>query len=220
VASTREDRTALARVVVVDDHGLILEGVRLALEETGSFEIVGEASSGSEVLPLVARTEANLVLLDMRLPGMDGLRCLELIRREHPDVKVVMLSIFVDEDHIRAALERGASAYIAKTIETDDLPAALTQVLQGDSGQVFGLVEASQNSSNDAGLTEREIVILRAVARGLSNQAIARELWVTEQTVKFHLTNTYRKLNVANRTEAARYAYEHGLVENRLNEYV
>ena len=218
--TARVDRSALVKVVVADDHGLIVEGVRLALEDTESFEIVGEASSGSEVLPLVSRAEPDVVLLDMRLPGMDGLRCLELIRKEHPHVKVVMLSVFADDDHIRAALERGASGYIAKTIDTDDLPTALNQVLHGEPGQVFGLVEPTPESSNEAGLTDREVVILRAVARGLSNQAIARELWVTEQTVKFHLTNTYRKLNVANRTEAARYAYEHGLVENRLNEYV
>jgi DNA-binding NarL/FixJ family response regulator len=220
VVSTGDAGRALTKVVVVDDHGLILEGVRLALEETGNFEIVGEASSGSEVLPLVSRADPDLVLLDMRLPGMDGLRCLELIRQEHPSVKVVMLSVFVDEDHIRAALERGAAGYIAKTIDTDELPSALDEVIDGKPERVFGLLEPSHESQNDAGLTDREIVILRAVARGLSNQAIARELWVTEQTVKFHLTNTFRKLNVANRTEAARYAYEHGLVENRLNEYV
>jgi len=197
----------------------MLQGVRLALEEDESFEIVGEAHSGSEVLPLVARANPDIVLLDVRMPGMDGLRCLELIRKEHPSVKVVMLSVFVDDDHVRAALQRGAAGYVAKTVETEELPAALMQVLQDKRARVFGLPEPSTHSGNDAGLTDREIVILRAVARGLSNQAIARELWVTEQTVKFHLTNTYRKLNVANRTEAARYAYEHGLVENRLNEY-
>ena len=170
---------------------------------------------------MVARTHPDLALLDIRMPGMDGLRCLDLIHKRHPRVKVVMLSVFADEEHVRAALDRGAAGYISKSIDVDDFSAALNAAAFGDSQEtVFGLHEPIEESGNDAGLTEREVVILRAVARGLTNQAIARELWVTEQTVKFHLTNTYRKLDVANRTEAARYAYEHGLVENRLNEYV
>jgi DNA-binding NarL/FixJ family response regulator len=123
-----------------------------------------------------------------------------------------MLSVFSDPEHIAMALARGASGYIVKTINPRDLPSALRQAVEGSVYHAIGLPEVTEESeARAAGLTEREVAILKAVARGLSNQAIGKELWVTEQTVKFHLTNIYRKLGVANRTEAARYAYMHHL---------
>ena len=152
---------------------------------------------------------------------MDGLTCTELIRKRHPDVKVVVLSVFSDSEHIQGALKRGAVGYIVKSVNPCDLPSALRQAVEGTVYNAVGFPEQTEDTvAKAAGLTEREISILRAVARGLSNGAIARELWVTEQTVKFHLTNIYRKLSVANRTEAARYAYQHGLVESPLYEHV
>jgi DNA-binding NarL/FixJ family response regulator len=203
------------RVLLADDHQLMLEGIRRALEPHEGFEVVGEAHVGSQVLPLVARLEPDVVLLDLRMPEMDGLTCLELIRKRHPGVKVVVISVFSDADHVEAALRNGASGYIVKSINPAELPAALEQALSGESRGPLGLPAPSdQTAAEAAGLTERELVILRAVARGLSNQAIGKELWVTEQTVKFHLTNIYRKLDVANRTEAARYAYQHGLARD------
>jgi DNA-binding NarL/FixJ family response regulator len=201
------------RVLLADDHRLILEGLRNALEEVEGIEIVGATSSGRKVVPLIARTNPDLVLLDMRMPDMDGLTCLERIRKQCPSVKVVMLSAFHDGERIRAALKRGASAYIVKTVDPLDLPTALRQVLAPTI--YFGAEPAADtDSAAAAGLTEREVAMLRALARGLSNNAISAEFWVTEQTVKFHLTNIYRKLGVKNRTEATRYAYQHGIVED------
>ena len=202
----------LTRIVIADDHPMMLDGTRGALERCDGFEIVGEAHSGSAVLPVVGRTDPDVVLLDMRMPGMDGLACLERIRQRHPQVKVVMLSAFNEPEQITAALKRGASGYIVKSVNPLDLPAALRQILDGTVYHALGLVD--DEPARGTGLTERELGILNAVARGLSNQAIGKEFWVTEQTVKFHLTNIYRKLGVANRTEAARYAYQHSLVES------
>ena len=123
-----------------------------------------------------------------------------------------MLSVDTDPEHIQSALVRGASGYIVKTINPRDIPAALRQAVEGSVYHAVGLPESAVETEVRAvGLTEREVTILRAVARGLSNPAIGRELYVTEQTVKFHLTNIYRKLGVKNRTEAARYAYAHRL---------
>jgi DNA-binding NarL/FixJ family response regulator len=131
-------------------------------------------------------------------------------------VKVVVLSAFTDAERIQAALDRGASGYVVKSVNPDDLPSAVRHAVDGT---FFGPVgAASPDGDGDAvaaaGLTERELEILKALARGLTNQAIAKESWVSEQTVKFHLSNVYRKLGVANRTEAARFAYEHMLVES------
>jgi len=192
----------------------MVEGTKQALERAGGFEVVGEAVNGIQVLPLIRRLKPELVLLDLRMPQMDGLTCLTKIRQEHPDVKVAILSVSQEPELIQTALKRGASAYIVKSIDPDDLAAALRQALDGTVFTTAGVTEdPGERAARDAGLTDRELVIVRAVARGLSNEAISKELWVAEQTVKFHLTNIYRKLGVANRTEAARYAFEHGLVE-------
>lgn len=208
------------KVLIADDHKLMVEGIRRALEPAEDIEIVGEASSGSQVLPLVRRMSPDVVLLDMRMPHMDGLACLDQIRKNCPKVKVIVLSVFSDPEHIQAAFSHGASGYIVKSVNPLDLPSAIRQAVDGTVFHALGLPEANEASAGKAaGLTERELSILKAVARGLSNQAIGKELWVTEQTVKFHLTNIYRKLQLANRTEAARYAYQHGLVESPLYEY-
>jgi DNA-binding NarL/FixJ family response regulator len=202
------------KVLVADDHRLMLEGIRRALDEVDDIEVVGEASSGEQVLPLVGRTNPDIVLLDLRMPGMSGLACLEAIRERHPNVKVVVLSAFNDPEHINSAFQRGATAYIVKNVNPVDLPSALRQVIESTVYQGIKVIGATQESESDKlGLTERESAVLKALARGLSNQAISKEFWVTEQTVKFHLSNIYRKLGVANRTEAARFAYDRGLLE-------
>jgi DNA-binding NarL/FixJ family response regulator len=209
------------KVLIADDHRLMVEGIRHALEPAEDIEVVGEASVGSQVLPLVRRLSPDVVLLDMRMPQMDGLLCLDGIRKHCPKVKVIVLSVFSDPEHIQAAFRHGASGYIVKSVNPVDLPSAIRQAVEGTVFHAIGVPESSDAAIGKAsGLTERELGILKAVARGLSNSAIGKELWVTEQTVKFHLTNIYRKLDLANRTEAARYAYEHGLVDSPLYEYV
>jgi DNA-binding NarL/FixJ family response regulator len=193
----------------------MVEGTKQALQRAGGFEVVGEAVNGVQVLPLVRRLKPELVLLDLRMPQMDGLTCLSKIRKEFPDVKVAILSVSQDPELIQTALKRGACAYIVKSIDPDDLAGALRQAIDGNVFTTAGVTEdPGERAARDAGLTDRELVIVRAVARGLSNEAISKELWVAEQTVKFHLTNIYRKLGVSNRTEAARYAFEQGLVDH------
>ena len=208
------------RVLIADDHPLILAGIKQALEADRGFEVVAETQVGSQVLPLVSQTRPDLALLDMRMPEMDGLTCLDRIREQHPKVKVVILSVSTDPELIQNVLNRGASAYIVKSVNLQDLPSALRQALEGTVYSAVGLPEkvVEDEAAKAVGLTERETTILKALARGLSNEAIGKELWVAEQTVKFHLTNIYRKLEVSNRTEAARYAYEHGLVESPVRE--
>ncbi len=209
----------MLKVVIADDHKLILDGIKHALVEDGGFEVVGEATSGERVLPIVGQTLPDLVVLDLRMPGMDGLACLDQIKKRHPQMKVVILSVSTDERLIETILAHGASAYIVKSVNPVDLPAALRQAVEGTVFSAIGLPDASPpGAAKAAGLTDRELAILAALARGLSNGQIGKELWIAEQTVKFHLTNVYRKLGVANRTEAARFAYQQGLVESPLYE--
>jgi DNA-binding NarL/FixJ family response regulator len=207
------------KVVIADDHPLILAGVRRVLESAEGFEVVGEARSGSEVLPLIGRTSPDVVVLDMRMPGVDGLGCLDRIRARYPQTKVVVLSVSADPEQVQAAFKHGACGYVVKSIDSADLASAIRQAVDGTAFHALGLPALNEESSaKAAGLTERELTIMKAVARGLPNQAIARELWVTEQTVKFHLTNVYRKLGVANRTEAARWAFARGLLNEHDHE--
>jgi DNA-binding NarL/FixJ family response regulator len=200
---------------VVDDHQLMLDAIRLTLEQSEDIELVGEALTGSEALPLIGRTQPDLVLLDIRMPQMDGLTCLGKIRERHPKIKVVILSGIDEPEQIQTALKHGASAFVVKHVDPRDLASALRQAMAGTVFQMLGSGESSEdNAARAAGVTESEMRVLTALARGLSNKQIAAELFITEQTVKFHLTNIYRKLHVANRTEATRYAYQHGIVVN------
>jgi DNA-binding NarL/FixJ family response regulator len=203
------------KLLIADDHPLVLVGVRQMLEREETFEVVGAASSGSEVLPLVGRLNPDVLLLDLRMPGVDGLGCIERVRARHPKVKVVLLSAHADPEQIQSAFKRGACGFIIKSIDPSDLASAIRQAVEGTAFHALGLPALDENPvARAAGLTERELTIMKGVARGLSNQAIGKEVWVTEQTVKFHLTNIYRKLGVSNRTEAARWAFAHGLADD------
>jgi two-component system, NarL family, response regulator DegU len=200
------------RICLADDHRLTLQGVRRALEEEPDIEVVGEAYSGQDVLPLIRETEPDVVLLDVHLPKIEGLVCLDLIRKNHPKVKVVMFSATTTVEDIETALRRGASAYILKTVNPLDLAAAIRQ---SADETVYSAPPRRDvvRCEDQTDLTDRERMVLAAVMRGLPNKAISKELWVTEQTVKFHLSNVYRKLGVPNRTAAARFAHEHGLID-------
>jgi DNA-binding NarL/FixJ family response regulator len=205
------------KVLIADDHRLMLDSIRLALETDDEIEIVGEADSGTKVIPFIRQTGPDLVLLDIRMPGMDGLTVLERIRESYPQVRVAMLSGLDDPSVIQAAFDRGADAFIVKHIDPRDLPSALRQAVDGSVFQPLGLVErVSDGGADDVDLTQRELTILQELQTGRSNKQIAQKLFLAEQTVKFHLTNIYRKLEVSNRTEAVRYAYEHGIVERPL----
>ena len=203
------------RVLIADDHPLIIAGVRRTIEHLDDIEVVGEAHSGPEVLQLVARRDPTVVLMDLRMPGITGFDCLEQLRDRWPQLKIVVLSACDDRETIDGALRSGANAYVLKSAQPVDLAAVLRQVA---GGSVFYAPATAPRPADSGGhdpghaLTERERAILGAVASGLTTAAISREMWVSEHTVKFHLTNIYRKLGVANRAGAVRYALEHRLV--------
>ena len=204
------------KVCVADDHRLILGAICDALRSAEDIEVVGTTQSGSEVMGLVERHRPDVVLLDGRMPDLDGLACLKLIKQAHPEIKVIMLSASEDAGQISQAFAAGANAYIGKRINPDDLASAIRQVVDGavyHYGALPGAATAPPTAAAAGpALTEREHTMLAAISRGLSTKAISRELWISEKTVKFHLTNIYRKLGVHNRTGAMRYAYENGLL--------
>ncbi|HEV2590708.1 MAG TPA: response regulator transcription factor [Gaiellaceae bacterium] len=204
------------RIVIADGHPLLMLGILETLERDGAFEVVGTAATGAEVLPRVGELMPDAVLLESALTKVDGLGCLSRIRARFPEMKVVMLSASADPDSVRAAFEHGADGYIVKSVAAADLAAAIRQAIEGSTVEAVGQSLEANAGINDSGLTEREMMIVKAVARGLSNSAIGRELWIAEQTVKFHLTNIFRKLGVRNRTDAARWAFACGLIDATL----
>jgi DNA-binding NarL/FixJ family response regulator len=196
------------------------------LERADGFTVVGTATSGLQAEPLVKRTLPDLVLLDLQLPGLDGLSCLALLRERHPDATVVVLSGVEDDEIVERALSGGAAAVVRKSISPADLPVLLRQVLGGSvhfatpriaravvtqAGRQSQLDETRAEACDETGLTARELEVLEMVARGLPNRTVAEQLFLSDQTVKRHLRKVYRKLGVANRTEAALTAYRLGL---------
>jgi DNA-binding NarL/FixJ family response regulator len=195
------------RVVIADDHSLMAAAVRRVLSQRDEIEIVGEVAAGEDVLPLVLSARPDVVLLDVGLPGIDGIQCAEQIRERLPDVRILMLTAYGDPESVRAAERAGADGYVLKSVAAVDL----LEVLDGLRSDEF-LLAGFPLQGDDVRLTRRELAVLRAVADGLSNRAIGRELWITEQTVKFHLKNVFRKLGVSDRAQAVERARERGLL--------
>jgi DNA-binding NarL/FixJ family response regulator len=204
------------RVLVADDHRLMLAAVRRALSRAEGVEVVGEVDEATKILPTVGQLLPDVVLLDIRMPQLDGLTCLERLRQRYPDVAVVILSTFAGDDHVDAARERGASGYIVKTVDPLQLAEMIRTAVSSPEFVVFRPepVDPAPALGEEHGLSERELTIVRALAQGLTNKQIGRELCVSEQTVKFHLRNIYRKLAIGSRVEAARWAIANGLARS------
>jgi DNA-binding NarL/FixJ family response regulator len=206
--------------VILDRHPLWLDALERLLDRVG-VTVVGTTTSLAEALDLIEETRPTVFIteFDCLEQSAEGVASLRRVAASNPDVHSVVLSTQDDPASIEAAFAAGASVYCVKTAEPEDLASAIRQAFNssvyysttGRSGR--GAEPApSRQSSEDPGLTKREVEILQLVAEGYSNSQLAKMLWVTEQTVKFHLSNIYRKLDVANRTEASRWAQVHGLL--------
>jgi DNA-binding NarL/FixJ family response regulator len=210
----------MTRVILADDHPLFLAALELALQEAG-VEVVGTASTGAEVLELADRYEPDAVLLDLCMPGMDGVACIRRLSALYPDLRIVVVSATDDQSVIHAALSAGAVCFVGKRVQPSDLVHALLAVINARKGGIHyrGELAASELHSvrvdrrETHGLTRRELEILRLAASGSSNSQMAKLLWVSEQTIKFHLSNVYKKLGVRNRTAASAAASRLGLLE-------
>jgi DNA-binding NarL/FixJ family response regulator len=205
------------KVLLADDHRLMLEAVRVAIAGEDDFEVVAVTTEATRVLALVADVRPDLVVLDVRMPELDGITCLKRIRERFPKVVVVMLSASEDPAIMSGALANGAAAFVLKHIDPHELPGVLRQAVAGTVFQSAGVfASAGANLAADSGLTVKEHEILNLLSLGMSNRQIAQELWVAEQTVKFHLSNIYRKLEVRNRTAAIHAAQSRGLITDPL----
>jgi NarL family two-component system response regulator LiaR len=204
------------RVLIADDHSVIREGLRLFLEQDTDIKVVAEAADGREVLELARQCHPNVVLMDVVMPEMDGIAATESLRREFPDVEVIMLTNVLDRANVVRAVKAGAIGYLLKDIQAAELCQAVHAAAQGQvqlSPQVSGfLMREVQTSDSPKTLTEREADVLRMLAQGHSNKDIARHLHVVEDTVKSHVRHILSKLGLQSRTQAALYAIRQGLV--------
>lgn len=197
------------RLVVVDDHALFRRGLVGLLEEMTDFVVVGEASNGQDALPVVEKAKPDLVLLDINMPVMDGIQTLTELRKAHPDQKVLMLTISQNDDDLIGAIVAGANGYVLKNTEPDVLRNTIVQVVAGNSvlspevtAKVLHAVRRSQTDRSRGLLSEREVEVLKCLARGQTTAQIANGLFISENTVKTHIRHILEKMEVNNRAEA------------------
>lgn len=213
----------MLRVIIADDHKLFREGLRRILELDGGFEIVGEAATGEQALGLLKRLTCDLVLMDINMPELNGVEATKRIRSEYPDVRVLVLSIHDDREYLLEVLKAGAAGYLLKDVEPATLMEAMRTVARGGSIVAPGLtgklvrelhrLHAPVAAAPSSVLTARETEILDLMARGLNNAAIAKAAFISEQTVKNHITSIMRKLDVADRTQAVIEGVKLGLTK-------
>ncbi|CAL9652638.1 Transcriptional regulatory protein DegU [Streptomyces sp. enrichment culture] len=214
----------MIRVLVVDDEALVRAGLRMILEPADDIEVVGEASDGSEAVTAVARHRPDVVLMDVRMPGMDGLTALKELRRAPNPPRVIMLTTFDLDDYVHTALRSGAAGFLLKDTSPRDLAAAVRTVAEGsamltpritkrliDTFAGLESADAARARQRLSVLTDREDDVVRAVARGLSNAEIGRELSMSEGTVKAHVSRALAKLGLSNRVQVALLVRDAGL---------
>jgi DNA-binding NarL/FixJ family response regulator len=204
----------MKRLMIVADHSFVVQAIRLALRQTAGFQVVGFFDGRGSVRNALQELKPDVVLVDDMQETDNALARLREIAEDAPQAKAMLLTLQMDSDWLEQAFEAGAQAVVSKTVHPVSLGTLLREISHGNVVHRFERRPAAV-VEDDCPLTDRELEILKLVAEGHTNGRIARELWVTEQTVKFHLSNTYRKLGVANRTEASRYAHLHNLTAPR-----
>jgi DNA-binding NarL/FixJ family response regulator len=211
------------RVLIVDDHTVVRSGLSSFFALLDDIEVVGEAADGSEAIAAARRLSPDVVLMDLLMPHMDGVTAIGRIKEELPEVEVVAMTSFIEEEKVTAALAAGASGYLLKDAEADEVAQAVRDAYHGEvhlDPQVARLLTQRMRQRSDPAadlvepLTEREKEVLRLVARGMSNKDIATELFITERTARTYVSNILGKLGLQSRTQAALWAIDHKLADS------
>ncbi|PFE03185.1 DNA-binding response regulator [Bacillus cereus] len=208
------------KLLLVEDHHIVRRGLVFFLKTKEEFEIIGEAENGEEALELIRKERPDVVLMDLSMPKMDGIEATKRLKQYDATIKILMLSSFSEQDYVLPALEAGADGYQLKEVQPDQLVASIIAVYQGNANlhpkvtpALLGRPVVKEEKQDSLFmLTKREREVLCEIAKGRSNKEIAAELYITEQTVKTHVSNVLAKLQVDDRTQAALYAVKHGVV--------
>ena len=217
---SKSEAVQAVRVLIVDDHSIVREGLHTLLSEEDVIAVVGEAANGAEAITLAQRLSPDVVLMDLVMPEMDGIQATSRVREVSPDSKVLVLTSFADDQRVRDAIQAGAIGYLLKDVLKPDLLRAIQNAAQGRSTlhpdvQQLLMQQASaarEPKAHDS-LTEREMSVLKLIAQGRSNKEIATTLFLTEGTVKGYISTIFDKRGVEDRTQAALYAVKHKLAE-------
>ncbi len=211
-------------IIIVDDHEVVRNGIRAYLETLPEFQVVGEAASGEEAIQMVGDLIPDVVLMDLIMPGMDGIETTRAVKKVSPRTQVVVLTSYHEDEHIFPALKAGAISYILKDMKMEKLTEALQRAVRNEvtlhplvAARVLRNLrgESADEETIYADLTERELDVLKLIANGLSNSQIAAELVISENTVKGHVSNILSKLHLADRTQVAVYAWQKGIVRRK-----
>ncbi|WP_029169264.1 response regulator [Clostridium cellulovorans] len=209
------------KILVVDDHLVVREGLKLIFETEEEYEVIGEAENGEKALVLIEQLKPDVVLMDLNMPRRSGLEAIRALKEKKNPVPIIILTTFNDENLIREGLALGARGYLLKDSTREELIRTVEAAIRGElllqpeiSGIIFGAKKESKESNNtfNAGITERELFVLQAVARGCTSKEIAVDMGIAERTVKAHLTNIYSKLKVESRPQAVAVAIEQGII--------
>jgi NarL family two-component system response regulator LiaR len=220
----REHVTETISILITDDHALVRHGIRDFLELQADLSVVGEASSGEEAVRVAGELAPDVVLMDLVMPGIGGVEATRQVKQASPHSQIIVLTSYHEDEYIFPALRAGAISYVLKDIGPDELADTIRKAARGESvlhprvaarvvQEVRGARNATPNLFTD--LSERELEVLRLIADGLSNAEIARKLIISEKTVKGHVSNILGKLHMLDRTQAAVYAWQQGLVARR-----
>lgn len=213
--------TSIVRVLIADDQTLFRVGLARLLEEDPRVQIVGQAGDGAEAVKLAGSLKPDVILMDLKMPNLDGIEATRQIASTHPGVKVLLLTTFEADNHVIQALKAGASGYILKDSKPDSIVSSLLAVMAGErvmasavANRVLEMLTGTTTPKEFYdGLTGREIEILKLLAGGMANKQIAYKLKISEKTVRNHVSNMYEKLNIYDRSQAVLYAVRKGLVE-------
>jgi NarL family two-component system response regulator LiaR len=207
------------RILVVDDHAVVREGLRAFLELQEEFEVVGEAGDGAEAVELAERLRPDVVLMDLVMPGLDGVGAMQRLRERLPSSRVIVLTSFAEDDRLLPAIQAGAAGYLFKNAQPSELARAVRAAHAGEAlldpavaARLVDAIAQAPDTEPSEQLTPREREVLELIGRGLSNKLIARELEIAEKTVKAHVGHLLAKLGVTDRTQAALYAVRAGIV--------
>ena len=210
------------RVLIVDDHRMFVQGIQTLLEQEQDLVVAGTCTNGAEALDAIDRLQPDVVLLDLNMPGMDGMAATRAIRDRWPEMGVIILSMYRDDAYVFSALKQGAKGYVLKDAETAEVVRAIRAVAQGESfldpaltTRVLSEFQRVWENPRTlpGGLNEREVAILRLIAQGKSNREIGADLNFSEKTIKNYITVIFQKLNLSDRTQAAVYALQNNLVD-------
>jgi len=208
-------------ILIVDDHEVVRNGIRSYLETLPDFHVIGEAASGEEAIKMVSEQIPDVVLMDLIMPGMDGIEATREVKKVSPRTQVVVLTSYHEDEHIFPALKAGAISYILKDMKMDKLAETIQRAVHGEvtlhpfvAARVLGNLRGKNTDGEAlyADLTERELDVLKLIANGLTNSQIAEKLFISENTVKGHVSNILSKLHLADRTQVAAYAWQKGIV--------